>query len=381
MTSGMDELGDLIKLVGGVTPTEETEIAGTTETPTKTPITETDTIQQSEQDAQKKTQLPDTPGMINLEQVPPNRADVEAFLFMFNKVEVGIINNILDVWAKGIEENKKADEAERARAIRMGLDQVGKFLDGLGVSYVDETKRNDMAAANLTAFTMMAALSLSQLGPVADPTVLMGVHNLNASIFSVIPAELHASMATVGALATSALMAPVFLKLTSEAEATRGQLPDNALANQVAFVAADMVKTGLVKDLISADPRLSGLSADQKAELIAKTNLTFLIGALALFYEKETGWITEEELVDMLNRGAIFEQIKADNPDDPRLSLVPLIRQELGSLSEAEKREYLRETARHFSSNPAFESSQELMELLEKMWANMDYEQMSESAA
>jgi len=381
MTSGMDELGDLIKLVGGITPTEETEFTGTTETPVETPITQADTIQQSAQEDQKKTQLPDIPGMINLEQLPENRSDPEAFLFMFNKVEAGIVNNILDVWSKGIEENKKIDENERARAIRMGLDQVGKFFDGLGVSYVDETKRNDMAAANFMAFTMMAALTLGQLGPVADPTVLMGVHNLNASVFSVVPPELQASLVTVGALATAAIMSPVLLSLTGAAEATQGKLPENALANQVAFVTFNMVKTGLIRDLISADPHFAGLSADQKSELIAKTNLTFLLGALALFYEKETGWVTEEELVDMLNHGAIFQKIKGDNPNDPRLSLVAMIRQELGSLSDAEKREYLKEVVKHFSSNPAFESSQELMELLKKMWANMDYEQMSGSAA
>jgi len=381
MSGGIDDLGDLLKLVGGITPTEEIEQTETTGADVETPITQTDTIQQAEKDAEKGMQLPTTPGLINLEQLPVGKADIEAFLFMITNVEVGVVNTILEVWAKGIEANKKVDKEELERSIRMGLDQIGKFLDGLGTSYVDETQGTDMAAANITAFMIMSALTIGQLGPVADPTILTGVHNLGAGVFSVVPAELHGALAMTGALVTAALMAPVMLSLTGAAEASKGKLPENALANQVAFATFNMVQTGLIRDLITSDPRFAGLSSDQKGELIAKMNLTYLIGALALFYEKETGWITEEELLDMIGQGPLFQQIKSENPNDPRVSLVATIRQQLGSLSTAEKREYLREVVKHFSNNPAFESSQELMELLEKMWANMDYEQMSGNAA
>jgi len=378
MSGGIDDIGDLLEKLGGVTPTGQTEQTDTSSTEVETPITQTDTIQQSDQGTTDGSQISDIPGLINLEQLPPTRVDVEAFLFLINKVEVGVVNTILEVWSRGIEENKKVDKEELERAIRMGLDQVGKFL---GDTYVDETQQADLDVANLTAFTMMAAFAIGQLGAVSDPTILMGVHNLNPSIFNVLPAELHTSLAMMGALITSAMIAPVMLSLTGAAEATKGNISEGALANQVAFATFNMVQTGLIQNLITNDPRFSGLSADQKAELVAKMNLNYLIAALTLYYKSETGWMTEEELTDLINQGALFQKIKADNPNDPRLSLVAMIRTQLGSLSAAERKEYLREVVKNYSDNPSYESSRELYELLEKMWSNMDYEQMSGSAA
>jgi len=378
MSGEIDDIGDLLEKLGGVTPTGQTEQTDTSSTEVETPITQTDTIQQSDQGTTDGSQISDIPGLINLEQLPPTRVDVEAFLFLINKVEVGVVNTILEVWSRGIEENKKVDKEELERAIRMGLDQVGKFL---GDTYVDETQQADLDVANLTAFTMMAAFAIGQLGAVSDPTILMGVHNLNPSIFNVLPAELHTSLAMMGALITSAMIAPVMLSLTGAAEATKGNISEGALANQVAFATFNMVQTGLIQNLITNDPRFSGLSADQKAELVAKMNLNYLIAALTLYYKSETGWMTEEELTDLINQGALFQKIKADNPNDPRLSLVAMIRTQLGSLSAAERKEYLREVVKNYSDNPSYESSRELYELLEKMWSNMDYEQMSGSAA
>ncbi len=379
MTGGIDDIGDILDRLRAVAPAEASQPTDQIQQK-ETPITQADSIGEASQDTEKGPKFSEMPGVVNLEN-QVSRSDVEAFLFMINEVEVGIVNTILQVWSKGIEENKRLDKEQRELAIRQGLNQIGKFLSGISDSYVDETQRTEMSTANMTAFTMMAALTLGQVSAIPDPTMATAIHNLNPAVFNVVPVEMQGALAMTGALIASALTTPILLNLTGMAQSTEGKLPENALATQLAYVTSQFVNSGLARQLINNDSRFNSLGAEQKSELVAKMNLTYMLGALTLFYEKETGWITEEEIVDMLNQGALYQKIKGENPSDPRLSLIAMIRQELGSMSQAERKEFLREALKHFSDNPAYESSQELYGLLSKMWANMDYEQMSESAA
>ncbi|NGX57991.1 MAG: hypothetical protein K940chlam3_00892 [Chlamydiae bacterium] len=386
MSEGLGNLDDLLNQLKGITPSTSTEQTETTGSETvETPVTQTDSIQQAQQkDVEKGVQAPGQPLLLDPEVFRPARNDVEAFMLLFNSVEATVINAILDVWARGIEENKKANKEEIERAIRMGFDRIGQFAANYSSkeeAQVSGVSSTQLAVANLMGFTMMSAFAITQLSAAANPIALSNLHNLNPGIFGVVPPEMAEALAMTGALISAGLISPILLSLTGTAQATKGNLPKGALASQLAYATLQMVQSGVVRDVIAQDARFSALTGDQKSDLIARMNLSFLLSALTMFYEKETGWITEEELLNMISQGSLFEQIQKENPNDPRLALVAAIREELKGLSASNRDGVLADLVKHFSDNPSYESSREMYELLEKMWLNLDYEQMSENAA
>lgn len=377
---------DILNSLQGIGPTTPTEESGTTGTSSKeaTGASIKDSIQKAEEKvAEMGIQAPGQPFLINPQDRNASPTDPGAFLFLVHKVQVSVVNNILESWAKGIEEHKKINKEDIQRAIRLGLDRVGQFASSYvskDEAQVDGVSSTQLEVANLTAFTLMSAFTVTQLNASIDPVAMNNIHNLNPVVFGAVPPEMASSLAMTGALVTAGLMAPIFLSLAGKAEATKGNLPDGVLPTQLAYATVQMVQSRLVREVLKQYPQFAAMQEGQKADLIARTNLAFLLSSLTMFYDKETGWVTEEELASMISKGALYNKIKSENPNDPRLALVASIREEMKGLPAGDRENILHSFLTYFSKNPSYSSTRKTFGLLKKMWENMDYEQITENA-
>ncbi len=381
-----DNVGDVISMLqqlGRANEIEESKTATKEASVESKQTIEVDTLEQLEQVDVQGVQAPGNPALSEPSQHrTPARTDIEAFLIMFNKVENEVITHILDAWQTNIEENKRLDKEELEMKIRMGLDQIGRFsasFDSRGGG--PEGVSASLAVANYAAFMFGTVFALAQLNPAANFVGMNSVHNLNPAVFNMMPAGVQPAIAIAGGMISSGIISPVIASLAGRNEEARGDLPRFALANQVAYQTLQMVDQRIIHDVVNKHGLFSSLTNEQRAQLVSRLNIQFLLNSLALFYEKETGWVTEEELVSLIGKGDVYEQIKKENPDDPRLALVAALRQEMKGLPKGEREAFLKESLRHLSKNPSYGSQRELEELMGKMWKFLDYEQMSENAA
>ncbi len=386
MSDNMDIVDILKELQQSQQIQDSTKVVSetTVEQKVTTPITQVDSIQQAEiSDAEKGVQAPSNPMPPQPSQhLTPQASDIEAFLILFNKVQNTVITHILDSWEANIAENKRIDKEEMERKIRMGLDQIGHFTaSSVTKDDAGEGAATTVAFANYTSFMFASALTVSQLGAATNYVAMNNLHNLTPGVFSVAPAELQSMIAMTGALVSSGIVAPVITAMTSRNEQTKGDLPKFAFATQIAGQTLKLVQQGVIRDVVNKHGLFASLTPKQRAQLISRMNLTFLLNSLALFYEKETGWVTEEELTDLISKGKIFQQIQKENPQDPRLALVAAIREEMRNLSANDRKTFMKDALRYLSRNPSYSSERDLDGLLKKMWKYLDYEQMSGNAA
>ncbi len=386
MSDNMDIVDILKELQQSQQIQDSTKVVGekTVEQKATTPITQVDSIQQAEiSDAEKGVQAPGNPMPPEpSQQLTPKGSDIEAFLVLFSKVQNTVITHILDAWEANIAENKRIDKEEMERKIRMGLDQVSHFTaSSVTNDDAGEGLATSIAFANYTSFMFASALTISQMGAATNYIVMNNLHNLTPGVFSVAPVELQSLIAMTGALVSSGILAPVLTAMTSRNEQTKGDFPKFAFATQIAMQTLKLVQQGVIRDVVNKHGLFASLTSEQRAQLISRMNLTFLLNSLALFYEKETGWVTEEELTDMISKGKIFQQIQKENPQDPRLALVAAIRQEMRGLSASDRKTFMKDALRYLSRNPSYSSERDLDGLLKKMWKYLDYEQMSGNAA
>lgn len=299
--------------------------------------------------------------------------DPELFAKLFSKIEVDLVNNLLDSWAANLDQLKELDKKRLELKIQLGLDRIGKFASGYNSkeeSQMSGVGGAQLAVANLTAFTILSQFTVTQLEGVTNLQNYFAVHNLTPEIFAVTPPEMQQMMALLGTLVSSAIIAPVTIGLASEQSANK-VLPKEFFPNQIAYQTLTLVREGVIGDALKEWG--AGLTADQHSQLTAKLNLNFLLNALVLYFQKETGWVTEEELGDLIKN--------LNDPADPRYGLILAIREELKNLSDGERESFLSSTLKFYSFNPSYNSSRELTETLEKLWENLDYEKLKENRA
>ena len=351
----LNSMGDVQANAANLLPTNSTQASGLGQL-------DIDTVEKLAKEDAKKVVLPaSNPQVPNPNQFHAATIDPVEFQKLINLFSSSIVTSIVNSWSKSVKEMSEAELDAEKKRIRMGLDRL------FSAAAVLLGKENNVAGVGAMAVLASAYASEQPGQPLS----------VSQAVLDALPVNLQPLLAMVMGVISVALSTPVLQSLFNPVNAKMGKVDDTALAVPFAFQTLALVTVGETGESEVGQFISSALPDDTPnlAEVINKVQIQLLINALALFYSKATGWVTEEELLDTMDRGALY----AASPQAK--ILVDEIRKGLATLAKGDRDSFLHGALQAASDNPATTELQGMYAQMKQFWVDLDAEAISQRVA
>jgi len=293
-----------------------------------------------------------------------------------------VVGFITAQMAKSAEELSEAQKEDLKNRIRLGLENFfGSSVEHTTKGSMQTERSSAFTAFSLGSVASMMVLSASALGQIQTPAMsgvqqaeLFGLH---PGLIDMVPPALQSTVIAFAAFVTVGLFAPVMQSLAIDSS-NGGDIYQDTFAAPYAALVAMSVEKGSIRQL--AEQLFAGKANVPMEELINKAELSVLFGSLVALYKAETGWVNGSELLSLLEGGSVFEAIKNEDENDPRLAIVRLIQDRLKGLSGEEKEKFVKSHIDHYRDDKWTDDLIGQSGLLGLLGKNMDYEQLTENA-
>jgi hypothetical protein len=277
----------------------------------------------------------------------------ESVTAAYNQANSQAVTSLLDGWINNIQQIQQQTKIETTSPAALALSDYKSRLD----------KGDPGAIGAAPVMTSMLVLATIFAGGVAGSTLVNApVSAVTNTIEGAVQAvtstvasagDMSAALGLIGALFATAAMYPAVMATLMQGT---GGTAINAtfakdFANQVIRQVQDPAFNSFLLNSVTANSGEEPVTPERAQQLVAIVKVVALFNALALMTKVETGHLTSEELTAMVTGKITFDE------GDPRTTLVALLQQQLGLISNVQERRGVVESLlTFFDNNPDVET-------------------------